>query len=112
MDWRNWTAPDLKKGAADMKKVWATLHDFAVTFAALMLSLALRGEPKPGPVAGLDPVIIALGFSVFALGVYHACSLYASRWRFASLFDLFGIFKAVCILTRPMARRRLEALPR
>jgi O-antigen biosynthesis protein WbqV len=99
LDWRNWTAPDLKNGAAHMKKVWVTLHDFAVTFAALMLSLALRGEPKPGPVAGLDPVIIALGFSIFALGVYHACSLYASRWRFASLFDLFGIFKAVCILT-------------
>lgn len=99
MDWRNWTVQNLKQGAAPMKKVWVTLHDFAVTFAALMLALALRGEPKPGPVAGLDPVVIALGFSVFALGVYHACSLYASRWRFASLFDLFGIFKAVCILT-------------
>ncbi|MDP3548719.1 MAG: SDR family NAD(P)-dependent oxidoreductase [Phreatobacter sp.] len=82
-----------------MKKVWVVLHDFGVTFAALMLALLLRGEPPVRSIGGIDPVLAGLGFAAFALLVYGACSLYASRWRFASLFDLFGIFKAVCILT-------------
>lgn len=82
-----------------MKKVWVVLHDFGVTFAALMLALLLRGEPPVRSIGGLDPVFAGLGFAAFALLVYGVCSLYASRWRFASLFDLFGIFKAVCILT-------------
>jgi len=84
---------------ARMKKAWVVLHDFGVTFAALMLALLLRGEPPVRSIRGLDPMLVGLGFAAFSLLIYGACSLYASRWRFASLFDLFGIFKAVCILT-------------
>ncbi len=82
-----------------MKKVWVVLHDFGVTFFALGLALILRGDPPIRSIAGIAPLWAGLGFAAFALLVYGACSLYASRWRFASLFDLFGIFKAVCILT-------------
>lgn len=84
---------------AKMKKTWVVLHDFGVTFAALILAVLLRGEPPIRSIGGLNPVWPGLGFAAFAVLVYGACSLYASRWRFASLFDLFGIFKAVCILT-------------
>jgi FlaA1/EpsC-like NDP-sugar epimerase len=87
----------LAEAAARLKKVWIGLHDFGVTFAALLLALLLRGEPPLAP--GFNPLLPVLGFSLFAILVYRSCSLYASRWRFASLFDLFGIVKAVTILT-------------
>jgi FlaA1/EpsC-like NDP-sugar epimerase len=91
--------PAARSAAARLKKFWVALHDFSVTFAALMAAFALRGEPRIVALGGLDPIAPALAFSLFAIFVYHSCSLYASRWRFASLFDLFGIFKAVSILT-------------
>ncbi|MBL8571960.1 MAG: polysaccharide biosynthesis protein [Phreatobacter sp.] len=86
---RNATEPALKVGSV-------VLHDYAVTIAALLLAVHLRGEPNLGSVNLLIP---ATAFGIFALVVYHSCSLYAARWRFASLFDLFGIVKAVTILT-------------
>lgn len=82
----------LKQGAV-------VFHDFAVTVAAILLALLLRGDPRVPAIMGADPVLWAAGFAGIALIIYASCSLYASRWRFASLFDLFGIFKAVCILT-------------
>lgn len=90
-------ASALAETAARLKKVWVGLHDFGVTFAALLLAILLRGEPHLAP--GFDPLLPALAFSLFAVLVYRLCSLYASRWRFASLFDLFGIVKAVTLLT-------------
>lgn len=82
-----------------MKKFWVVTHDYCVTVGALVAAIALRGEP-PLPVHGAGgPLVPALIFAVVALLVYKACDLYASRWRFASLYDLFGIFKAVSILT-------------
>lgn len=95
---RNRIGPSaLAEAAAQLKKVWVGLHDFGVTFAALLLAIFLRGEPPLA--AGFNPLLPVLAFSLFAILVYRACSLYASRWRFASLFDLFGIVKAVTILT-------------
>ncbi len=86
--------------AADpLKKFWVAAHDYCVTLGALFAAIALRGEP-PFPVySGLGPLAPALVFAATAILVYKACDLYASRWRFASLYDLFGIFKAVSILT-------------
>lgn len=75
------------------------LHDFGVTFLALLLAVSLRGEPFIPDFGRRFEILAGLAFSAFALLIYHFCSLYASRWRFASLFDLFGIFKAVSILT-------------
>lgn len=84
---------------AQVKRAAIVVHDFGVTVAALMLALFLRGDPVVTSVAGYRPLTLIFGFAGFALLVYSTCSLYAARWRFASLFDLFGIFKAVCILT-------------
>jgi len=93
-------ANSLKPSLADRsKQVVVVLHDFVMTFAALTLALVLRGEPAVPASLGVNRLLVPLAFAAFALVIYSVCSLYASRWRFASLFDLFGIFKAVCILT-------------
>lgn len=85
--------------AAWSKRSAVIAHDFGVTVAALLLAVFLRGEPSLRGVRGIDPALGTLAFAGLAVLVYSACSLYSSRWRFASLFDLFGIFKAVSILT-------------
>lgn len=82
-----------------MKTLWVALHDFGVTFLALIASLALRGEPYEPALPAETRLVLAGLFALFAVAVYWSFSLYASRWRFASLFDLFGIFKAVTIVS-------------
>ena len=78
-----------------IKTLWVALHDLGVTVLALVGALALRGEPYE-PALSPDARLLAVSaFSAFAVAVYWSFSLYAARWRFASLFDLFGIFKAV-----------------
>jgi O-antigen biosynthesis protein WbqV len=98
--------------AARSKQAVVVLHDFAMTFAALLLALALRGEPAVPASLGANRLLVPLAFAAFAVLVYGACSLYAARWRFASLFDLFGIFKAVFILTAVLLLADYVASPR
>ncbi|QCK88148.1 polysaccharide biosynthesis protein [Phreatobacter aquaticus] len=81
------------------KKFWVAAHDYCVTLGALFAAIALRGEPPLPTYTGIGPLAPALIFAATAILVYKACDLYASRWRFASLYDLFGIFKAVSVLT-------------
>ena len=82
-----------------LKTYLVALHDFGVTFLALALAVSLRGEPYISDLGRRLEVLGGLGFAAFAVLIYYGCSLYASRWRFASLFDLFGIVKAVSLLT-------------
>lgn len=81
-----------------MKTLWVALHDLGVTFLALLAALALRGEPYEPSLPQDTRLAVAGSLAVGALAVYWSFSLYAARWRFASLFDLFGIFKAVTFL--------------
>lgn len=81
-----------------MKTLWVALHDLGVTFLALLAALALRGEPYEPSLPQDTRLAVAGSLAVGALTVYWSFSLYAARWRFASLFDLFGIFKAVTFL--------------
>lgn len=81
-----------------LKTLWIALHDFSVTALALLVAFALRGEPLlPSLPDGLKLALIC-GFALTAVAIYGAFSLYAARWRFASLYDLFGIFKAVTLI--------------
>lgn len=82
-----------------MKTLWVALHDLGVTFLALIAALALRGEPYEPALSQDARLLAAALFSLFAVAVYWFFSLYAARWRFASLFDLFGIFKAVTVVS-------------
>lgn len=97
---------------AHIKRASIILHDYGATVAALMLALFLRGDPVVTSVGGYSPLTLSLGFAACALLVYGICALYAARWRFASLFDLFGIFKAVCILTAILLMADYVASPR
>lgn len=82
-----------------MKTVWVALHDLGVTFLALIAALALRGEPYEPSLSGHATLVVVGSLSVCAVAVYWSFSLYAMRWRFASLHDLFGIFKAVSLIS-------------
>lgn len=81
------------------KTLWVALHDLGVTFLALLAALALRGEPYEPNLTLSAHLALAGAMAVVGVTVYWAFSLYATRWRFASLFDLFGIFKAVTFLS-------------
>lgn len=80
------------------KTLWVASHDLVVTFLALLAAVALRGEPYEPRLSQETTVILAGSLAVLAVGIYWRFSLYAARWRFASLFDLFGIFKAVTVV--------------
>lgn len=82
-----------------MKTLWVAMHDLGVTFLAFLAALALRGEPFEPSLSQDGRLILAGAFALAALAVYWAFSFYAARWRFASLYDLFGIFKAVTLLS-------------
>jgi hypothetical protein len=53
----------------------------------------------PGLVERLDGLLIVLpGFLIYAAGVFQLFELHRGNWRFASLPDLFNIFRAVSVL--------------
>jgi O-antigen biosynthesis protein WbqV len=73
-------------------------HDLVVTALAIIASFLLRFD-SDGLVARLDGLYIVLpGFLLYAAGVYQLFHLYKGKWRFASLPDLYNIFRAVSVL--------------
>ncbi len=104
-------AKDRRRGPS-LKTLWVIAHDFASTCGALALAMVLRGEPPIQPPETEVQVIAVLSFGLFAVLIYKFNSLYASRWRFASLSDLFGIFKAVTMLTGVMLMADYLVSPR
>jgi O-antigen biosynthesis protein WbqV len=73
-------------------------HDAVMTCLAVLASFYVRFD-----VEGLDArwsglTIFLPAFAVYASLVYSFFSLYRSKWRFASLPDLFNIFRAVTVL--------------
>src|SRR5262245_57043589 len=74
------------------------VHDLVVTAAAIVASFWLRFE-EHGLAERFDGLLIFLpAFLVYAAIVYRLFSLYRGKWRFASLPDLFNIFRAVTVL--------------
>jgi O-antigen biosynthesis protein WbqV len=73
-------------------------HDILATGAAVVASFFLRFEAR-----GLEErrnflLVFLPVFLVCASAIYRTFGLYESKWRFASLPDLFNIFRAVTIL--------------
>jgi FlaA1/EpsC-like NDP-sugar epimerase len=84
--------------ARNYKKALIVLHDLAMTFLALYLSLWLRFEDVFLP----DRLAYwrwSFPFVGFAGAVYLFFRLYQSKWRFASLPDLMAIAKAAAVLS-------------
>jgi O-antigen biosynthesis protein WbqV len=82
----------------NLRKTLIISHDLAMTALAVVLTFAVRfdGEAYADRARHL-PVLLPV-FVVYAGFVYWFFSLYRSKWRFASLPDLFNIFKAVSVL--------------
>jgi FlaA1/EpsC-like NDP-sugar epimerase len=81
-----------------IKKGLIVAHDLMATATALVLALALRLEAAP-LVERLWQAAPFLPFFVLGAGaLYRVFSLYQARWRFASLPDLYNIFRAVTVL--------------
>jgi FlaA1/EpsC-like NDP-sugar epimerase len=73
-------------------------HDLLATAAAIIAAFYIRFE-GPGLAQRQDLLLKVLpGFLVYAAAVYAFFQLYKTKWRFASLPDLFNIFRAVTVL--------------
>lgn len=74
------------------------LHDLAMTAAAILAAIYIRFEQAGVVERGNYLAIIVPLFVLYAGIVYVFSQLYRSKWRFASLPDLFNIFRASSIL--------------
>ena len=72
-------------------------HDLATTPLAIGLALYLR-YPADAPIRWQALYWIVPLFTVFAGFTFSFFRLYESKWRFASLPDLFNIFRAASVL--------------
>src|SRR3954454_17980328 len=80
------------------RQILVVVHDLVATAAAVLASFYLRFETD-GLMARLDGLYLVLPlFLVYAAVVYRLFELYKGKWRFASLPDLFNIFRAVSVL--------------
>jgi O-antigen biosynthesis protein WbqV len=81
-----------------LKKALIVVHDLVATAAAVLLTFLIRFEGAPLDER-LDKMWLVLPpFVAFAGAVYWVFALYRSKWRFASLPDLYNIFRAVGLL--------------
>src|ERR1700730_7472548 len=79
------------------RRLLVIAHDPVVTAAAIIVTFYLRSEAL-GPERINWLFVILPGFLLYAGFVYSFFDLYRSKWRFASLPDLWNIFRAVTIL--------------
>lgn len=87
----------LQNKANGAKGLAVMAFDLCTTPLALALSLYLRYPANaPVQVDALEWVIPL--FTIYAGGAYRFFRLYESKWRFASLPDLFNIFRAASLL--------------
>ncbi|MFL5063874.1 MAG: capsular biosynthesis protein, partial [Xanthobacteraceae bacterium] len=80
------------------RKALIIVHDLLATVAAILASFYIRFEDS-GLGARLEALLVVLpGFVAYAGVIYFVFRLYEGKWRFASLPDLFNIFRAVSVL--------------
>ncbi|MBV8566016.1 MAG: polysaccharide biosynthesis protein [Methylobacteriaceae bacterium] len=83
---------------SSVKRATIIVHDLVATAIALFLTPFLRFSP-PELAPRWDVLVeLAPAFLLLAAVVFRLCRLYASKWRFASLPDLFNIFRAASVL--------------
>lgn len=81
-----------------VRKILVITHDVIVTALALLASLYLRFE-EAGILVRKDALLIVLPFFLlWASIVYRYAGLYQSKWRFASVHDLYNIVKAIVLV--------------
>jgi FlaA1/EpsC-like NDP-sugar epimerase len=80
------------------RRVLIIIHDLVMTAAAILAAFYFRFEDIGLAQRFHSFLIILPGFLVYAGVVYWIFKLYAAKWRFASLPDLWNIFRAVTVL--------------
>jgi O-antigen biosynthesis protein WbqV len=81
------------------RKALIIVHDLVMTVAAVVASFYIRFEEGGLAERWVELSLFAPLFALYAGLVYHGFQLYRAKWRFASLPDLFNIFRAVTVLT-------------
>jgi O-antigen biosynthesis protein WbqV len=81
-----------------LRKTLIVLHDLGMTALAVVLTFVVRFEGEPYVERARHLPTLLPFFVAYAGVVYWYFALYQSKWRFASLPDLFNIFKAVSVL--------------
>jgi O-antigen biosynthesis protein WbqV len=80
------------------RRVLVVIHDLVMTAAAMLAAFYFRFEDI-GLTQRFHWLLVVLpGYLVYAGVVYWIFKLYAAKWRFASLPDLWNIFRAVTVL--------------
>ena len=83
---------------ANPRRILVVVHDLVATAAAILAAFYFRFEAA-GLAERFDGLLAILpGYLVYAGVVYWTFSLYLAKWRFASLPDLWNIFRAVTVL--------------
>ncbi|MGD0722712.1 MAG: SDR family NAD(P)-dependent oxidoreductase [Roseiarcus sp.] len=90
-------AMTIRTGFVHAKSVTVMAHDIVTTPLAIVLTLYLR-YPANAPIqVGALEWIVPL-FTLYSGCAYRYFRLYESKWRFASLPDLFNIFRVSSLL--------------
>lgn len=84
--------------SAQLKKTLIILHDLIATALAVLVAFHVRFEGLPLTERVQHLPTFLPGFVAIAAIVYVYFGLYKSKWRFASLPDLFNIFRAATVL--------------
>ncbi|MGA8820413.1 MAG: nucleoside-diphosphate sugar epimerase/dehydratase [Xanthobacteraceae bacterium] len=80
------------------RRALIVIHDLVMTAAAMLAAFYFRFEDI-GLAQRFHWLLVVLpGYLVYAGVVYWIFKLYAAKWRFASLPDLWNIFRAVTVL--------------
>jgi FlaA1/EpsC-like NDP-sugar epimerase len=80
------------------RRVLVVIHDLVMTAAAIVAAFYFRFE-NIGLAERFHGLLLILpGYLAYAAVVYWIFHLYAAKWRFASLPDLWNIFRAVSVL--------------
>ncbi len=80
------------------RRVLIVVHDLVMTAAAIVAAFYFRFEDVGLAERFHGLLIILPGYLVYAGVVYWIFHLYVAKWRFASLPDLWNIFRAVTVL--------------
>jgi len=80
------------------RKTLIVLHDVLVTAAALLVAFYVRFEDERLAVRSDLLWIMLPGIMVYAGVVYHFFHLDDAKWRFASLPDLWNIFRSATVV--------------
>src|SRR5918995_1671560 len=80
------------------RNVLVAAHDLLVTAAAIFVTFHVRFEGEQLAESMNALLAFLPGFVVYAGLVYYFFQLYKGKWRFASLPDLYNIFRASTVL--------------